>query len=156
MRAIAISVSAAILALASASTAFARPKQDFQGKPHFKPGKVLGVFVWHDEGGQHVRFTSKGKKAKHFTGEICAATITKADGVELEDNDSVAIGPEGHCVKFDLTVDGAVDGIDFRADGDEVTYDIKLHDKPVAASLVHIGKHSLHPKKHPFVLNRML
>lgn len=155
MRGLALSVSAA-LTLASATSAVARPKDDFQGRPEFKVGDQLGAWVWHDEEGQHVRFTTKGTTVHHFAGEICSKQILKADGFALEDKDSVAIGPEGHCVKFDFTTDGAVDGVDFRVEGDEVTYTFAMDEKPMADGLIRIGKREVHPRKHPFILNRML
>ncbi len=139
----------------AAGVASALPNEDFQGRPEFKVGHALGAFVWHDEDGQHVRFTTHGKVVRKFAGKVCTEKILKLDGFELEGADSAKIGPEGHCVHFDFTTDGVVDGFDFRAEGAVITYDFNMDGKQMEVGKIHIGRNSKHPHESPFVLNRL-
>lgn len=144
----------ALLAVAGGA-ALALPNEDFQGRPKFKVGAELGAFVWHDEDGQHVRFTTKGKVVRKFSGKVCGAKVVKLDPFELEPADSATIGPEGHCVHFAFTTDGAVDGFDFRAEGAVLTYDFQQDGKQMPVGLIRVGANNKHPNESPFVLNRM-
>jgi len=143
------------LIVGAGTAALALPNEDFQGRPKFKVGSELGAFVWHDEDGQHVRFTTKGKVVRKFAGKVCSEKIVKLDPFELEPADSATIGPEGHCVRFDFTTDGAVDGFDFRAEGAVVTFDFQQDGKQMATGLIRVGAKNKHPVESPFVLNRM-
>lgn len=146
---------AAVALAASTTTAFALKNEWFLGKPDkFKAGK-LNTAVWHDDDGQHVRFSTAGKVDRKYSGKICAEKIAKADGFELEANDKLEVGADGVCLTFDFTTDGAVDGIDFRADGAGVTYELLIDGKPVKKGDIWIGAGNIHPKHSPFVLNRM-
>jgi len=147
--------SALLLAAAWSIPAAALPNEDFQGRPEFKVGKELGAFVWHDEDGQHVRFTTKGKVVRKFHGKVCSDKILKLDPFELEPADSANIGPEGHCVMFEFTTDGLVDGFDFRAEGAVLTYDFQMDGKQLPEALIRVGRNNKHPKESPFVLNRL-
>jgi len=142
------------LGLAWSTAAFALPNEHFQGRPDFSVGDNLGAFVWHDDGGQHVRFTTKGKVPHHFTGKVCGVKVTSLTPHELEDKDSAVIGPEEHCVIFDLHVDGAADGFDFRVEGDVVNYEFHQDGKLMPAGLIRIGAHNHHPADGTFILNR--
>ena len=143
------------LSALGAGAALALPNEDFQGRPAFKVGQALGAFVWHDDDGQHVRFTTHGKVVRKFTGKVCTDKIAKLDPFELEAADDAKIGPEGHCVHFDFTTDGAVDGFDFRAEGAVITYDFQMDGKQMEVGKIHIGRASKHPHESPFVLNRL-
>ncbi len=143
------------LVAGAGAAAMALPNEDFQGRPKFKVGAELGAFVWHDEDGQHVRFTTKGKIVRKFSGKVCGEKVVKLDPFELEPADSASIGPEGHCVHFDFTTDGAVDGFDFRAEGAVLTYDFQQDGTQMAVGLIRIGAKNKHPNQSPFVLNRM-
>ena len=137
------------------STAFALPNEDFQGEPAFTGGEVLGVYVWHDTNGQHVRFTTKGKVVRSFKGKVCGTSVSNVQEHKLElDKDTLSVGPEGHCVVFDFSTDGGIDGFDFRAEGDVVTYDFHMDGKQMPTDLIRIGASSKNPNKSPFVLNR--
>src|SRR5262245_5667194 len=43
----------------------------FEGRPTFAEGSDLGYYVWHDEDGWQVRWTTKGIM-RHFTGTVIA------------------------------------------------------------------------------------
>lgn len=144
----------AVTTLAASTAALALPNEDFQGKPDFKVGEAIGAFVWHDADGQHVRFTTKGKVKRKFAGKVCSDKILSHAPHELEDGDASRIGPEEHCVIFDLTTDGHVDGFDFRAEGAIVTYDFSFDGKQMPTKMIHIGAKGLNPNESPFVLNR--
>lgn len=154
MRGLIISIVTAGFVLGGASGAMALKNEWFQGKPgKFKVGK-LNTGVWHDDDGQHVRFSTAGKVTRKYSGKVCAEKIAKVDGFELEDGDKVAIEAEGHCLVFDFTTDGAVDGFDFHAEGPGVTYDLQIDGKPIPKSDIFIGAGNAHPKMQQFVLDR--
>ncbi len=143
-----------VLGLCTATAAFALPNEHFQGKPEFKAGDDLGAFVWHDEAGQHVRFTTKGVIPHKFSGKICGESVSDLHPHELEAADSANVGPEGHCVVFEMHVDGGVDGFDFRVAGDVVRYEFHQDGGAMGAALIRIGAQSHHPADGSFVLNR--
>lgn len=155
MRRIASWLSAAALVAGASSVAFALKNEEFQGKPSkFTPGK-LNTGVWHDDDGLHVRFSTAGKVDRTYSGKICAEKILKADGHELEPADKLEVGEGENCIFFTFQTDGAVDGIDFRADGAGITFDLQIDGKPIPKDDIFIGAGNRHPKMQQFVLNRM-
>ncbi|MCC6622637.1 MAG: hypothetical protein IT385_15345 [Deltaproteobacteria bacterium] len=144
------------LALVGGTTlAFAKKNEEFQGKPDkFEVGK-LNTGVWHDEDGHHIRFSTAGKVDRVYSGKVCAEKIVKVDGHQLEANDKLELGDDAVCVTFTFNTDGHVDGFDFRADGAGITYELNIDGKPIPQGQILIGAGNVHPKKNPFVLNRL-
>jgi len=153
-RILTVTLSAAALVGASTS-ALAKKNEEFQGKPDkFEIGK-LNTAVWHDDDGHHVRFSTAGIKERVYSGKVCADKILKLEGHLLEANDKAELGPGEHCVMFTFTTDGHVDGFDFRAEGAGITYQLDIDGKPIPEGQILIGAGNVHPKRNPFVLNRL-
>lgn len=63
-----------ILALAALLLPAVLPAQQaarFDGRPVFAEGVDLGYYIWHDDDGWQVRWTTRGSP-RHFTGRITA------------------------------------------------------------------------------------
>ena len=141
------------LVLVVPAIVFALPASTFEGRPDFSAGSELGAFVWHDSEGLHVRVTTKGK-THTFTGKVCSKRIAKLHPANLEAEDTVSIGPKGHCVLFKLTNHGGIDGFDLRIEGPEAKFSIELNGHMLDANRIWIGSGNVHPAHNPFVLTR--
>lgn len=144
---------AALLPLAVATLALA--PADFAGAPSaFKPGTANVAAVWEDGAGMHVRFTTDGS-TQRYAGKVCGKE--KVEGlvpVQLEEPDSVWIGPEGKCVWFKLSTQGDEDGFDVRASGSVVFFDLRRGGDALPAKDIWIGSGNRHPEHSPFTLQR--
>ena len=138
------------------SVAYAMPKAAFQGKPtSFKKGSVRGAAVWHDNNGQHIRFTTKGKLHR-FHGKICASgKIKKMNTFRIENSDSIKLGSKGKCIYFNFKTKDHIDGFDFRAPtGQKIFYTIKIDGRKLSRKHIWLGKQGSHPRDNTFTLNR--
>lgn len=143
-----------LLLLSIPALVFSLPAKTFKGKPTFTKGKVRGAAVWEDNNGIHLRVTTKGK-TQHFHGKVCTPKkITRLDPVKLENEDSVSIGPRGHCIIFSLHNHGGIDGFDFKAKGKTIEFDIKQESHQLNKKHIWVGKTGVHPNNNPFVLSR--
>jgi len=144
----------ATAALGLSLPALALKPPAYQGKPDFAAEEGAGAFVWHDEAGLHVRFSTKGMP-RQLHGRVCtpnrAITYTP---VRTDYGDKLRKGPEGHCVHYDFNTADRVDGFDLRAPGSIVKFDFHVGEHQLAPEHIHIGAQNAHPKNSPFVLNR--
>jgi flagellar hook assembly protein FlgD len=82
----------------------------YTGKPSYTPGKDLGYYIWTDEAGWHIRWSSDGTN-HHFTGSLMGSGLSgiRGQGIELSN-------ANGSFVNWDKTMSGGEAGIDFTAD----------------------------------------
>jgi hypothetical protein len=88
-----------------------------QGRPdHLDRGDGGSVYIWHADGGWHLRTTDVQKVAHHYTGSITVspgASVTFLRPVMLEKDDRVWVSSD-NVIHYDLTTYAGVDGFDFR------------------------------------------
>ncbi len=126
----------------------------WEGRPDFVPGDARGYFIWNDDNGWHVRWTTKGER------HLFAGTIT-CDGIFM---DVRAISQTGDFIKktanntilFDTEAAGDMDGVDFRLSPSTttVTFDLKMDGRAATLDRVRIGKAKHLPDRMPFRIVR--
>jgi len=134
-------------ARAAAATVLAAA--ELRGTPAFQAGQQVGIFLWTDDKGLHVRWSSDGKPVL-VAGALYA---DKALGA-LTRFDSTGGGwvePQGtSTLIFSSTVVTEADGFDLDlAEGCTVRLELKLDGKPADVNLVFAGDKLAHPPKVP-------
>jgi hypothetical protein len=139
--------------VSSVAVALGMSAKVLDGKPEFEKGEDFGYFLWHDGDGVHLRWTTKGLKHE-FAGTVTSdGAIEKLRGVRLEGPDWLArTGPSGF--KFKTITEGGVDGVDFRTEGGEYTFDLNVDGHPVALDHITVGGGGVHPKQNPFPVRK--
>ena len=98
----------------------------FEGRPAFAEGVELGYYIWHDEDGWQMRWTTKGAN-RRFTGSVTAegGSLKSLKRIDVEDERRVlypgrrvVVGPRGraHVAPGRAVVVGAQDRIDKEGD----------------------------------------
>ena len=151
-----IAVLALVLAaLAMASAAVAAPKEYWRGRPDFAAGETRGYFVWQDDEGWHVRWTTKGG-AHIFSGTAtCDGEFMHFKSIGKEKNDLVRKDSNNR-IKFDAKSEGAIDGFDFALSPStqKITFDLKMDGKSAPLQEVRIGGKKERPNSMPFTIDR--
>jgi hypothetical protein len=126
------------------------------GRPEaFHPGAVRGYFIWHDNNGLHLRTTTEGQM-HIFSGDIHTDGIfADVHGAQLEANDALNVGPEGHQMNFRFETAGGVDGIDFKVEGGEkVVFNLYMDGHEISPDEIYGGHGSWHPNSDSFQIFR--
>lgn len=133
-----------------------------QGEPsNFQAGSD-GVYLWHYTNGgwglrvSHPRLPGKADHVE-FTGTITSAgTIGNIKRVDLEKNDTVSVGPDGHTLTFDFNNYGGVDGVDFTTSCTPgLKVDLRADGSRIQDQYIHLGAHDVHPGSNPFEIRRI-
>jgi hypothetical protein len=145
----------ACLVAAGASTVLAKEDRYWKGRPSFDVGETLGYFVWQDDQGWHVRWTTRGAKHK-FSGTItCDGFFSKVDAVGANPRDFIRRTGDDR-ISFDTAVGGGRDGVDFTLSPStkSLTFDLRMDGKPVAPAQVRIGAGKRRPASVPFTIDK--
>ncbi len=118
------------------------------GRPAFRPGAPLAYWVWHGEGGWHLRTTTAGQR-HHFHGWITAIDggIVEVRPTRVERRDLVRIARRG--VEFDFETEGGEDGFDWRSSSGCNRFELRV-DGRADPRLVHLGGPGNEPAQIPF------
>ena len=114
-----------------------------------------GVYLWHDDGGWHLRVTHHGHDERTFSGTVTTTGTISAQRVKDERSDHVRVGPDGHELRFVFTNYGWMDGVDFTtrcAPALRVSVQGDGHELP--ASRIFLGRREVHPLSDPFTIQR--
>jgi hypothetical protein len=122
-------------------------------------GAVERYALWQDEGGWHIRTTTK-EYEHHFRGIIAVSggEFVQVRGYKLEhrgpQRDLFIEGPEHHVINFDFSTKGSIDGLDFRVKGREpmLSFTLTIGEKEpkFEPGRIFIGKSGAHPSTNPF------
>jgi hypothetical protein len=123
--------------------------EDFLGAPREAPGRQLGVYIWLDDRGVHLRW-SPGEQPVLFTG---ALSVDKKPGLLTRFNDMtggwVDTQDEGR-ILFSATAVREVDGFDLLLPaGTNVTLQVEIDLQPADVSRVFVGEKMLSPQRLP-------
>ena len=157
---IAMRLGFAVLMMYIAGAESADSQIDPRGKPvGTHEGAVERYAVWQDDGGWHVRTTTR-EYEHHFRGVIEAkgGEFVQVKGYKLEhkgpQRDLFIEGPEHHVINFDFSTKGSVDGLDFRVKGREpkLSFTLTIGEKEpkFEPGRIFIGKMGAHPSSNPF------
>ena len=128
-----------------------------QGRPDgFDAGDIGGVYMWHDSDGWHLRVTHATGDKSAFTGRIATAGhLVDVKAVELEHNDSLRVGADGHSVVFRFENYGHIDGVDFHTRcAPSITLSFARGEHRLPANRVFVGDHKANPATDPFRIIR--
>jgi hypothetical protein len=121
------------------------------GRRGFHAGGELGYFIWHDDDGWHIRWTTGGR-THGFTGEIRSdGALHDVKAVRTEKGDVVVRAVQD--LVFRATSTGGVDGFDFRTKGDRVTFRLRIDELQADRTRVSVGAAGIHPG-NPFTVVR--
>jgi len=156
LAALGLARAAAALLGAAAAPPEAVPAAALKGAPAIAPGAAKGLYVWTDEKGVHVRWTSDGTPAL-FSGSLDASRDLGAKAVtrvnELAGGWAQLHGER--LVLFSATARGELDGFDLAAPaGTAFTLDVQIDGKPADPALVFFGARGAHAKALPARFSR--
>ncbi len=145
---------AAVLALA-AGTALAW-HAPAEGMPAaLAQGDMRGYFIWHDNGGMHVRVHTK-MFALPFSGTIKTdGHFTAVHGKKLEYGDHYWLDNGKKVIHFKFHTAGAVDGLDFKVmGGTQLVFILMVDGVQANPDEIFLGHAGWRPSSHNFTLRR--
>ena len=127
-----------------------------QGRPRgFDAGDKGGVYMWHDDGGWHVRVTHRGDRERVFSGTITTPGEISAERVLDERGDRVAVSSDHHQLRFRFENYGRVDGADFVTRcAPRLNVSVRGDGRELPTNRVFLGHRDTHPTSVPFVIER--
>ncbi len=127
------------------------PAPDLWGAPQFQVWPN-GYFVWTDDQGFHVRWTSARGETHRFYGEAAVqGRITFFQPAYFDR--SYAVRRQGNRIFWDLPNSGGGDGFDFAVNqGDAVQFSLLIDGRTATRDEIFLGARALHPSANPFAL----
>ncbi len=129
------------------------------GRPGtFHHGAGPGTFIWHDLAGWHLRNTDPPSTGRHmYSGTITAVDgrLTNVQSFGFEADDHLSLMAD-NVLTFRFATYQAVDGIDFHASGQAISFSLTLNGATQSATQILIGKSSQHPPSNPFTVRRVV
>jgi len=123
--------------------------KNIKGRTEINSGQFLGYALWKHSDGFHLRWTTKGSKTHNFQGKIIFEDrfmITKRVRLETEIDTR-----EKNTIGWDTTLQGQVDGFDFRTPGN-FTVDLKIKKKKIKPKNIFLGPNLTQPESNPFTI----
>ena len=122
----------------------------------FDAGDRAGDYLWHDDGGFHLRVTHRGDGRDVFAGVITSPTPMHLTPVRLEGVDRADVSADGRTLSFVFADHGYIDGIDFTTEcADYLTVGpLTVDDGPLPPGRVYLGVARVNPAQVPFTLHR--
>lgn len=122
-------------------------KKAAAGRQAFQADGPPGYYVWSDDAGWHLRFTTPKKQQHTLHG------VVRSQGVsDVKATRSVLaskITSTDTAVRFEFDVFEGADGFDWKTTGPCVTLELK-YDKKADPSVIHVGAKSEVPSAMPF------
>jgi hypothetical protein len=139
---------ASILLVATGCVTARPPPRIAPGRPYFGPGAPEAYWIWHDEGGWHLRTTTAGM-AHRFHGTVLAlgGQIMDARPSRPEWQDRIRMSPGG--IAFDFVTQGGEEGFDWHVSSGCNRFEIYVDGVP-RPGRVRLGGPSSVPRHVPF------
>lgn len=133
------------------------PQRDLWGAPNFQIWPT-GYFIWTDDQGVHVRWTSAQGETHRFYGQaMVQGTITYFQPAYPE-RTSVGWQPgrrQGNKLLWDASNSGGGDGFDFALkQGDVVQFSLQIDGRMATQDEIYLGVRGLHPQQNPLWLRQ--
>lgn len=144
-----------LLAAALSLTTAPAKNDPWDGKPSFEAGESKGYFIWNDDEGWHVRWTTKNKKHA-FSGTLtCDGSFVRYEAVSKGKKDFIKQTGKSR-IEFDAQVDGGKDGFDFQLTSSTatITFDLEIDGKAAPIDSVKMGSGKTRPAAVPFTITR--
>src|SRR5262245_13156997 len=149
-----LSIALIIAAFAIGPLAAAK-KEYWKGKPEFTAGENKGYYIWQDDDGWHLRWTTKGKPIVYAGTLTCSGDFTDFKPVKKEKGEIIK-KESNKLLRFDTRTEGGIDGLDFRLSPSTrtVTFDLNMDGAKASATYVKVGRNKTHPTTVPFTIDR--
>lgn len=148
-----------VIGVVVAGAAFAAPKafqvlaRTVKGKPALEVDKAVAYFLWVDEKGVHLRWTTDGKPYL-FSGRIDTDRPLKELKRVRETGSGWAMAHGDRIVMFSTTSRGNEDGIDLAIPGARtLQIELKIDANPATPEQVFLGASAAHPGGLPLLVN---
>ncbi len=127
------------------------PEPDLWGAPQFQVWPT-GYFIWTDDQGFHVRWTSAQRETHRFYGEATVrGAITYFRPAYLDRSD--AARRQGNRMYWDASNSGGGDGFDFAMNpGDVAQFSLLIDGRTATQEEIYLGARTSHPSANPFAL----
>lgn len=150
-----VAVTAAGTAGAQSAAPATAPARLAAGAPDLHPRAPTGYYLWHDEGGWHLRTHGPGARHEFSARLTTDGTFTAVDAVRLEHRDRIAITDGGRTLRLHWHTYDGLDGVDFRVQGGTfLRFDLELEGRPITPERIFLGRRGHHPAHNPFTLVR--
>ncbi|NVM29698.1 MAG: hypothetical protein HWN65_12720 [Candidatus Helarchaeota archaeon] len=124
---------------------------EIKGKPSFKPGDKTGYFLWKDQDGFHLVWTTTGD-LHGFKGKITGnKPLVLKKVLKLETNDQI-LQPDPNKITWITRTGSDTDGMIFDAEED-FTLDLGIDSVQAGPNIIFCGRSSQRPRKNPFTIN---
>ncbi|NQT29892.1 MAG: Ig-like domain repeat protein, partial [Candidatus Saganbacteria bacterium] len=111
----------------------------FVGEPQYQAGADLGYFIWYDEDGWHIRWSSDAN-SHEFSGSV--VLVGSDDYSDIKQYGS-GITLQSPIISWDTTISGSEGGLDFKVDSGQLMITAKIDEDPdnpsIYASNVYLG-----------------
>jgi hypothetical protein len=153
-RTILATLGAVALLAATVTSAFAWPER-VEGANNPEPGDPVGYYIWHNDGGWHLRTHGPGDD-HHLTARLRTdGEFDNVDTVRLESRDDYTVLDGGHVLRLDFHTYNWTDGVNFNVHGGtSLRFDLELDDAQIAVDSIYLGRDGRHPRSNPFILRR--
>jgi|GEM_PF-3387628 flagellar hook assembly protein FlgD len=125
----------------------------FVGKPDYKSGSDLGYFIWSDETGYHLRWSTNGTNHK-FSGNI---VLVGSDNFADLKQIGGGIKVQSPLISWDTTIAGGEGGIDFKVASGQLLISPKIDEDPANPSIytsdVYLGAAKYSQQYLPIVID---
>ncbi len=124
---------------------------EIRGKPPFKPGIKTGYFLWKDDEGIHLIWTTTGSM-HGFKGKIIGTKpliIKKLD--KLESNDQI-LQADPNTITWTTRTKSDTDGLIFDAEGD-FTLELGIDSIKIGTNQIFCGRSMRKAPKNPLTIN---
>lgn len=120
-----------------------------KGKPTYTPGEKVGIFLWQDADGLHVRLSNAGEPVL-FEGRLDLDRPLK-ELVRLDDKGPGWMKNNGdRIVMFSTTLREGEDGLDLKVPGlRKLIVDLKIDGAPAPLQQIFLGEKSASPSGVP-------
>jgi len=120
----------------------------FSGQPAIQITNEPLYYVWFDQGGWHVRWSSAGINL--FSGQI----VTNGQVADVRSQGGLGswVVPQGARLVFLTGTVGGINGFDFRTTGDSLTFSLLLNQRLISPRQVVIGSGQVRAVAMPFVV----
>ena len=122
------------------------------GRPaSFESGGTDGYYVWHDEGGLHLRTTNSAGVFEYSGTLRTNGTFSDLQLLKAEPDDSVTLQDGGKKVTFRFKTAQGIDGFDIQA-SDATRMILKRNGQRLGVANIFLGLKSVHPVRNPFLI----
>jgi hypothetical protein len=147
-------IAAAILLAAGAPPAQAAA-DPAAGEPTITDESATGYYVWHDDGGVHLRTHGPGDDHRFVADLHTDGEFRDVESVRAESRDDVAVLNGGHTLALRFQTYAALDGVNFRIEGGSfLRLRLQLDGRLIDADHIFLGADGAHPAHNPFTIWR--